>query len=176
MKRDYISKSGQVVGMAFLLAAWSCPFSSAQQSPQTRPAETTPNQPVETRVFDVRDLVVPVPDFRLSTSPYAGAFLLPTGQSMQGAMGSGQNGQVTVTNQIFGGVAAPEPASPSKPASEELLKLIQDNVDSESWRDNGGKLGMIRDFRGMLVVTNTREALGRVSDLLEGLARKQGGM
>src|SRR5579864_5283972 len=44
---------------------------------QSRPAEALP--PTVVRVYDVRDLIAPVQDFPLSTSPYAQAFLSPWG-------------------------------------------------------------------------------------------------
>src|SRR3954452_24703087 len=33
------------------------------------------------------------------------------------------------------------------------IKLIEDAVNPDTWKDNGGQIGMIRELNGLLVVT-----------------------
>jgi type II secretory pathway component GspD/PulD (secretin) len=54
-----------------------------------------------------------------------------------------------------------------------LIKLIEETVDAPSWRDNGGAVGMIREFGGMLVVTQTAENHRKIKDLLNQLPEQQ---
>jgi hypothetical protein len=54
--------------------------------------------------------------------------------------------------------------------------MIEDNIDSETWKDMGGRVGQIRGFHGMLVITATKEAHQRIVQLLDDLARDQAGL
>ncbi|HEY8751939.1 MAG TPA: hypothetical protein VIM11_28415 [Tepidisphaeraceae bacterium] len=40
-------------------------------------------------------------------------------------------------------------------AVDNITRLIEDNVDTDSWRDNGGSVGVIREFGGLLIVSQT---------------------
>ncbi|MBC8105153.1 MAG: hypothetical protein H7Z14_01065 [Anaerolineae bacterium] len=53
------------------------------------------------------------------------------------------------------------------------IKLIEDAVNSDTWRDNGGDLGMIRELNGLLVVTQTDDAHRQIDELLNQLTDKQ---
>src|SRR5205823_9811617 len=59
------------------------------------------------------------------------------------------------------------------PARQELvdsiIKLIQDTVASESWKDNGGHVGSLRELSGQLIVTQTPENQHQLLKLLEQL-------
>ena len=52
---------------------------------------------------------------------------------------------------------------------EEITTLIKDTVDPDSWRDNGGSVGSIRELSGQLIVTQTPKNQREVVSLLEGL-------
>ena len=60
-----------------------------------------------------------------------------------------------------------------RPTREEKIRqivdIIQQNVDFEGWRDNGGETGTLQELNGSLIVTNTprnhREIVGLLSKL-----------
>ncbi|HEV8607164.1 MAG TPA: M56 family metallopeptidase [Tepidisphaeraceae bacterium] len=51
----------------------------------------------------------------------------------------------------------------------ELTKLIQETIDRDTWRDNGGPIGSIRHLNGQLIVTQTRENQKQLVQLLDKL-------
>lgn len=55
---------------------------------------------------------------------------------------------------------------------DEIIDLIQDNVDPESWRDRGGVVGHISEINGQLVITQNSSAQAAIGDLL-GKLREQ---
>jgi hypothetical protein len=79
--------------------------------------------------------------------------------------------------KLSGGAAtapATEPASPLERFSESMEQLkgaIQDSIDPESWRENGGTVGSIRDFNGQLIISQTPAAHEKIARLLAGLRR-----
>lgn len=64
--------------------------------------------------------------------------------------------------------------TPSTEAEDALIRLIQDTVASDSWKDNGGTIGSIRFYQAMLIVTQTKAHHEQVQALLEELRRGGG--
>jgi hypothetical protein len=54
-------------------------------------------------------------------------------------------------------------------AIEYLTKMIEDFCDVDSWKDNGGSVGALREFNGWLVITQTPEAHAKIVQLLRFL-------
>jgi hypothetical protein len=54
-------------------------------------------------------------------------------------------------------------------AVDTITKLIEDTVDTDSWRDNGGSVGAMREFAGLLIITNTPQVHMKVKTLLDTL-------
>lgn len=54
-------------------------------------------------------------------------------------------------------------------AVDELVRLITEAVDPDSWRDAGGTVGSIREMGGRFVVSQTPEGLRKVERLLNDL-------
>jgi beta-lactamase regulating signal transducer with metallopeptidase domain len=52
-------------------------------------------------------------------------------------------------------------------ATDDLIKLIIDEVDTASWRETGGRTGSLRELQGQLIVTQTPENHHKVMDLLQ---------
>jgi hypothetical protein len=50
-----------------------------------------------------------------------------------------------------------------------ITRLIEDTVATDSWKDNGGSLGSLREFAGLLVVTTSNANQIKVKGLLETL-------
>jgi len=57
--------------------------------------------------------------------------------------------------------------------SDELILLITETVEPDSWRDNGGRVGAIRELTGQLIVTQTPENHRQIADLLNQLRRQR---
>lgn len=108
---------------------------------------------VTVRVYDIRDLLVIVPDVEpdeTSTSRPSDA---------QGA--SSRPSSVPRT-------------TPSRsPSRDELVKqiitLIEDTVASDGWKDRGGSICALRELQGQLIVTQTPENQREIVKLLEQL-------
>ena len=139
-------------------------------SPATRGAEGPATQAifaeapeqkhdVITRVYDVRDLLVQIPDY-----PYKGDLGVPVDKSV-----------VVVAD-------TPPSTQPHRtPTSKEeladnLIDLIKETVATETWRDNGGTEGAIRELGGQLIVTQTLENQKYLESLLSQLRETNGRM
>jgi glycine cleavage system regulatory protein len=148
------------------------PLADAKPSDTAAPpadqAQTAaPSPPVQTRVYDVRDLVLNGPNspdgpkFDLSNaSPAGGAAAKDAKDAKEGATGG-----------LFGGsVGTPADAGKTREqAVEDLTKLIQETVAADSWKDTGGQDGAIRELNGQIVVTQTPENQRRIGELLQQL-------
>jgi hypothetical protein len=53
-----------------------------------------------------------------------------------------------------------------------IIKLIEDTVYSDGWKDNGGSIGSIRELGGILIVQNTPAALDTIESLLDDLRQR----
>jgi type II secretory pathway component GspD/PulD (secretin)/tetratricopeptide (TPR) repeat protein len=126
---------------------------------------------VVVRVYDIRDLIINVPDFN-----DAPQFSLDAAQNGGGgggsAVGQGGGGGSNVTNTLFSG-GANQTTTNVGPTREELVesitKLIEDTVTTDSWKDNGGSVGALRELQGQLIVTQTPENHRQLVNLLEQL-------
>lgn len=114
---------------------------------------------IETRVFDIRPLLLEVPDYRATFSDLRSDDLYgpPVGPA--------------VSDPNF---EAPSQATPARATAdtrrenaEIILEMIRDVVDPYSWIDRGGDVGSIRFFAGQLVVSQTAENLARIEHLLD---------
>ena len=107
---------------------------------------------VATRVYDIRDLIINIPDF--TDAPDFNITQANTGGGGRG--GGGGGGQ-----SLFGGGGGGGRNEQAGPTRQELvdsiIKLIQDTVANESWKDNGGTVGSLRELSGQLIVTQTPE-------------------
>ena len=173
----------RLVVPALAAIVWIGPLSRAagqqQQLSQNQPTQQSakPSEPVITRVYDVRELVAPTHEFPVTTSSYARAFIAPAGQSINSAQMN--TGTTAGTNQLFQnanlqGIA--DGSAETKALTSELIKMVQDTIATDSWKDNGGSTGVLRELKGMLVVTQTAANHDKVADLLSNLLREQGGM
>ena len=127
---------------------------------------------VVVRVYDIRDLIINVPDFN-----NAPQFSLEAAQNSGGSQGGGggQQGvtQGGATNQLFSGGAGGTQQQNAGPTREELVesitKLVEDTVATDTWKDNGGSVGALRELQGQLIVTQTPENHRQLVNLLEQL-------
>lgn len=115
-------------------------------------------------VYDIRDLIVDIPHF-------ARAPQLDLGGVSDGASDGGGSG-----NNIFGsrGTAnlADEPGRDrgrNGEIVEEIIDIVRQTVEPDSWRGTGGGEGALRELNGQLIVYNTSEAHQQTRALLAQL-------
>jgi type II secretory pathway component GspD/PulD (secretin)/TolA-binding protein len=128
-----------------------------------------------TRVYDIRDLIIDVPDFTdaptvdLTTSGNSGTTV--------GGGGGGGGGGSTGGQSLFGGGGGGGGGATAGPTRQELVeaitKLIEDTVASDTWKDNGGTTGSIRELGGQLIVTQTPENQRELVKLLDQLREQR---
>ena len=137
---------------------------------------------VATRVYDIRDLIINVPDF--TDSP---AFDLNSQQNNDNGGGGGTGGDSGGGGNgggggggggsLFGGSGGGGAGTDKGPTRTELVeaitKLIQDTVASETWKDNGGNIGSLRELNGQLIVTQTPENQRSLVKLLDQLREQR---
>jgi hypothetical protein len=90
-----------------------------------------------TRVFDIRDIIIEVPDYTAEKS-----------------------------------APQTQPADPAKLRAKNIelvTDLIKETVDPDSWRENGGSVGALRELQGQLIITQTQENQRQIAVLLDQL-------
>jgi general secretion pathway protein D len=122
-----------------------------------------------TRVYDIRDLMIRVPNFA-APQVNLGANNTSTGNNNNGGTGGGWIQSNSNTNaQNEGNI----------PTKEELVKKIVDSIastiDPDSWRPpvGQGTVGSIRELHGNLLITTTREDHEKINDLFSQLRESQ---
>ena len=121
------------------------------------PAEP-PKVPAVTRLYDVRSLIVP--QFPLETSPHGEAFAVP------GNFPHYSRAVLEFSGTTSGLSNSIEAKQRRGDAIEVLTKLIIETVAQDTWRENGGAVGMLREIDGMLVITQTPENHKQIAGLL----------
>jgi beta-lactamase regulating signal transducer with metallopeptidase domain len=115
---------------------------------------------VLTRVYDVRDLLVVVPDY--TDAPNLGLGTWPSTRPVP----------ATVPTTVPATAATTQPADPAnarKAAVDAVVRLVTQTIDPDSWRENGGSVGAIKELSGQLVVTQTPENHRDLTHLIEQL-------
>jgi type II secretory pathway component GspD/PulD (secretin) len=114
-------------------------------------------------IYDVRDLLIEVPD-------YTDVPRIDLNQALQGAGGGGGGGGGGGQSP-FGGGGQDNQEQQRRDREEridDLIDIITENVDYEGWVDNGGTTGRIQKLvnNGNLIITNTPRNHRAISGLL----------
>lgn len=111
-----------------------------------------------TRTYDIRDLLVIVPDFAENAPDFNIGQTTSTGGGGggQGPFGGGGTGNNFDDNE-------------RDDLIEQIIALIQDTIAPDSWRDAGGLVGAVRELGGQLIITQTPENHTQIQRLLEQL-------
>lgn len=125
-----------------------------------------------TRVYDIRDLIINVPDF--DNPPDFSLQATSNNSSQNGSSGAGGGGGGGGSGQSLfsgsaGGGATAEKGQTRQELVDSIIKLITETVAADSWRDSGGSVGSIRELQGQLIVTQTPENQRALVALLEQL-------
>jgi beta-lactamase regulating signal transducer with metallopeptidase domain len=112
------------------------------------------------RVYDIRDLIITVPDFDPKDDGATTAATPPA------------------TTRPARSEGTTRPAASTAPTRQEMvksiIKLIEDTVATDSWKDNGGSVGALRELQGQLIVTQTPENHRDIVNLLDQLRESRG--
>ena len=113
---------------------------------------------ITSRVYDIRDLLMQIRQY-----PARSALVPPTriGERYPARPVEGR-----ATTSPAGGGDAPYTR---EQLVDMFLTLIRETVDPDSWRDNGGTLGAIREIQGQLIVTQSEENQRQLAELLRQL-------
>ena len=122
------------------------------------------------RVYDIQDLLVKAPNF----SNFPQFNLQSATQNTNTSVSSGSAGSANNQGNLFGGGAGGAGSAQSTTTSKkamvrEITKLIENTVDRNTWVDNGGTVGTIREISGQLVVSQTPAAQQKITSLLQQL-------
>ncbi len=125
------------------------------------------------KLYDISDLLVQAPNFNNApTFNLSSATQNSTSQvSSQGGGGLGNvGGGGSIFQQSGGGGGPGQKQGKSRKAMvREITSLIENTVDRNSWVDNGGSAGTIRELNGQLVVNQTSTNQTKIAALLQKL-------
>ncbi len=124
-----------------------------------------------TSVFDIQDLLVQAPNF---TAPTFNLQNQSSTSGVQVSSGSSGGGGGSGSSNLFsgsgGGQGGQQQAGKTRAQMvTEITQLLENTVARNSWIDNGGTVGSIREINGQLVITQTPGNLEKVSGLLKKL-------
>ncbi len=125
------------------------------------------------KIYDIADLLVQAPNFtNAPTFNLSSATQNSTSQvSSQGGGGMGNiggGGSIFQQNSA-GGPGGAQQGKSRKAMVHEITSLIENTVDRNSWVDNGGSVGTVRELNGQLVVNQTPNNQTKIAALLQKL-------
>ncbi len=98
------------------------------------------------QIYDIRDLLIEVPDYANAPEFDLQSVLQSTGQQ------GGGGGQSPFRDN---GDQGPANRRTLEERTDELINIITTNVDEQGWQENGGDVGFIQQLQGSLIITNT---------------------
>ena len=119
-------------------------------------------------VYDIMDLLMRVPEFN-----EAPRVSLEQGGGGGGGPGGGSAGQNPFQGGGGGGGGGDEDQRPLSERAQEIVELIRETIEPESWREAGGTDASIRALKGNLVVTQTASAHEQIADLFSQLRQER---
>ena len=140
--------------LALLMLA--LPAAAVAAGPATAPTSAPSAAGGVIAVYPIRDLIEPIPDFRDEDG---------MGPPTVAGLGYSYSGG-------GGGRSIPSEADPEvvrRELVDTIIQRLQSTVDGQSWTDNGGGVGSIKEVNGELVITQTAENQRRVKAVLSRL-------
>ena len=113
-----------------------------------------------TRVYDVRDLLVTIPDFE---PPPVEQPVEPKQPPIDPAAREwkkveDEHGEMRTRQETI----------------DEIIRLVTETVSPDSWRDAGGTAGSVRELQGQFIITQTAENHRQIAALLQQLREARG--
>lgn len=106
----------------------------------------------EVRMYDVRDLLVQIPNYRNRVPKMGLGEVLSSTSTVGGGSGSGGGGS-SVSLFDDGGSKSDDTKRPTQSEqAQQLIDLIRTTIEPEIWIANGGQYSSITFFNGMLVI------------------------
>lgn len=120
--------------------------------------------------YDIRDLLVNVRNFRSPSLDLTQSSPAPGG-SPGWVSGAGNASQSVFRTGVPATERDDEMADQNTNLRmvQRIMDIIRTTVEPDSWRENGGSSGALRELNGQLIVYNTSDAQRQVSNLLEQL-------
>ncbi len=115
------------------------------------------DQRTVTRVYDIRDLVVHVPNFDDAPSVRLKAPRQQPEEEQSESLFADEKEQ-----SLF-------PSDPNGSVIEKILDIIRDTIYPGTWRHQNGLIGSIRELNGQIIVTHTLNAQQQLTSLLDQL-------
>jgi hypothetical protein len=124
------------------------------------PPKATTRPEVVSVAYDIRVFLQKVDDYPLDST------LVPPTRLGPETHGGG--------GQLYGAATGNTPASKktSTEAADQLVKLIEEVIDPNSWRDNGGQIGALKVLGGELIVSQTADNQAAVASLLKQISEQ----
>lgn len=113
-------------------------------------------------IYDIRDLLVQVPDFTNAPTFDLQSVLQSGGKGGGGGGQSPFQSNNQGTNQSLTTRTLQE-------RTDEIIGIVTRNVDKEGWETNGGDTGFIEQLNGSLIITNTPRNHREIAGLLRKL-------
>ncbi|MEO0514025.1 MAG: hypothetical protein AAF086_01865 [Planctomycetota bacterium] len=112
------------------------------------------NLELVTRVYDVRDLLINVPQFTDAPSLSLAEALSNTSSGGGGSGGNSGGGSGGGASGIFDVEAFSDADRPltKRERGELLVQLVRDTIEPDLWRENGGAVSRARYFDGRMIV------------------------
>ncbi|MFO0836675.1 MAG: hypothetical protein U0638_17060 [Phycisphaerales bacterium] len=112
-------------------------------------------------IYDIRDLLIEVPSYNNVPKFDLSAALQSSGQGGGSGQSPFQSGNQNNQQTTFSG---------NRDARiDQLIQIIQENVDSEGWKDLGGTTGSVQRLDGSLIIVNTAKNHQAINGLLRQL-------
>jgi general secretion pathway protein D len=129
-----------------------------------------------TRRYDINDLLFVAPDY--TNAPNLSLQNAGQGQTGGGGGGGGGGGQgqsLFQDNNNNGNQNGQQATQQRAERVDEIKKYITDNVDTTTWKDNGGDVGSISSspLRAVLLITQTASAHNKIQSVLDSLRASQ---
>lgn len=124
------------------------------------------------RVFDIRDMLVQpdnnvqVPSFDLNSITRSGSTTGGSGGGISGGGGGGGGGGLFTD---AGGAGGQNQTRSREDIIKEITGTITNTIARDSWTENGGTIGSIRELNGQLIVNQTVDNQLAVYNLLQQL-------
>jgi hypothetical protein len=152
-----------------LVASWTNGQVVVQPNAAPPPQRQQDNE-ILVRTYNVSDLL------RLTSDYPRDSHIVPPSEIGARPSSLGGGGAESGGQSLFGGSGGVKVGVRTGPAIEldPLSKLLVETVDPDSWRDNGGTVGMIRALSSMLIVVQTRANHNTIQELLNELRRTAG--
>jgi type II secretory pathway component GspD/PulD (secretin) len=132
------------------------------------------NKNVVTRRYDINDLLFVAPDY--NNAPDLSLQNASQGQSAGGGAGGGAGAQSQSLFQQNGSQTQQQNSTADRSSRiDEIKQYITQNVDTNSWKDNGGDTGSISSspLRAILLITQTPENQHKIQAVLDSLRASQ---